>query len=608
MNMDDNVKLALPNATFANGSVLSVAQVDALPCALPHGVLPSHHEVVERIKADLEKDWKKHYLGTAVRPPPLSIEKAGREYLANWIDQLGRSNGSDRRPSFKDICFVHGTRMNGKHKEETIIAHNKDSKLGEVVFCSSLHRLSLINYGAYILNIGQVIVTGRSNKVGVEQQSGQHGEGFKRATATYLEAGFNVMAKVAVLRNGDMVFATWRFHESKNDGVVECDERFPSCVKEQQRLKGGPLDTHRFELVIEGLKPFVFDLFSYIVPDISHMRDKAGSSDHGSVLLKPDHRGTLYVWYFKVCKVNPNEMRFGYNLFLPKIERDRNHIDRNSLIVPIANIWNNAILSSKEMAETFYDTVLLKEKGQGDQRKRNYVERDAVYMFTIKAKQVLADIFKARNPNAVPVSSDMLKSRPVTRIRPLIKVPERCADVFDVDDSLNLTMLIEANTKMLLEGPPTQMPTSISDHFKRYCGVRYAGFVSTCILPYAYDAKTNVIVLNSSHFDKMTQDQVIAQLGCVIIPRVFEDNDKAFDPSIFFMQLKDSFAAPFAPVAKPPPPPPPQSAPLPKLKSVGPTTRTSPPPPPSKRDREFLVPEGYEALDTADLMIFKKKK
>lgn len=611
----DNVKLLLPNASFSGDNAFTLEKVDKFPCALPRDALPKFHTVVDRTKVAKEKEWCKHDLKTNIHPAPLTERQKYRELLANWFDQVARSNGSDMQPSFKAVHFLRGFRENGKHTEEVIVAYNKDKgiKLSEIVFCRSMRRLHFINYGAYIRDIDQVIATGRSNKVGVDQQGGANGEGVKRAIATMLEKGFHFNIKLAVLRNGDMCFSSWRFHENTSSGTVACDERFP-LVRDNQRLLDGPCDLHRFEVIIEGEKPFVFDLFSYIVPRMEFIRDKTGDSDHGDVILDPEERGSLYVWYFKICTKEAQELRYAYSLFMPKIERDRSNIDRSDLIWPIANIWNTAILKSDEMATLFYETILIKPQESvmidGCRVYENYVEWSAVYSLSNKAKQKLANIFKERNKDAIPVNEDMLKMRPSIRERKLIEVPKRATDVFYVDASLDLDKLTEYHKKILIDSQsPLVAFQDMSNYFKSYCKVRFGAALPQNILPYAYDDKNNTIVINSMHYEKQTRDEMFAELACIIVPRVFEDIGKPYVPVGAFAVMKEEYvklattsAPAAAAAAKPPPPPPPHTGTQFKTGSARPVS-------PPKRARDpFAVPDGYVQVKSDDVIILKKKK
>jgi hypothetical protein len=182
--------------------------------------------------------------------------------------------------------------------------------------------------------------------------------------------------------------AEFRHLTFKINDKHECLAYSLAAVNPFERFKKSD-DHHRFELNIRtGDHNPVFDIGKLMLTDPKLVRGMKDEHDVGTLLLDPKESGLIYVWHFYICGYQ--NVMFGYDLFLARINRDRNDINFDVLCDSIAAIWSEAIVNSEEMAQTFYNHLLMNVDAKTTVEVRSFPK------FSLEAANVIAHIFRTR--------------------------------------------------------------------------------------------------------------------------------------------------------------------------------------------------------------------
>jgi hypothetical protein len=365
-------------------------------------------------------------------PESSNLSIGHREFLQNWVDQLGVCNGTKKDPSFENIRFVQGERKGAKGRsiEDVIIAHNGNVRLGEIIHIRKpsnnpplyfdhqkkvapdmmrpeVSVIHIINYGTVVDSANQVLSIGNSGKQGKQNQVGMHGEGLKTAILRFLHCGVGVDIYCCANVDGqdDPVLYCWRFYisdhiDSKGNLFVKTGLNEP-----KSRTLG---DMVRFQITLtyhrESFDPFNpersvipkpdalgFEMSNYLVP-LQYIRNKRpGGQDFGT--LVKEHPGRIWSWHFYVADY-PDEVFFGYDLFV-RLGRDRNHVNTSDLKTNIARIWNGIFAEQTDEAIALQKQyfALLYPEGEN-----HFIEPRIVRRLSDQAKGVIARLFMEKHP------------------------------------------------------------------------------------------------------------------------------------------------------------------------------------------------------------------
>jgi hypothetical protein len=288
-------------------------------------------------------------------------------------------------------------------------------------------------------------------------------------------------------------------------------------------------------------------------------------------------------------------MRYGYDLFVKKVDRDRKNIAHHTLVKAVAAVWSTYLMEEAH-ATRFYEEIFMKEKQHMvEDNKRvmqDYVEWDIIPHLSDLAKQKLREIFKIRHGvKCVPIQVE--QSRFVSKMFRLLdtpKCPKHAYSVLSADPTLNINAILERHKKMLLQA--TVAPNdAIASIFSKFIPIRFAEHMEDCYIKYTYDTNKDCIIMNGAHYSSKPFNGTCGELVCDIIPNVCEENNRVFDRTALFTEIFGHKVA--APIA-----------------AAAPASRAAPtkmgPPPPKKREREETI-DGYVRVDGNDFIVFKKQ-
>lgn len=185
----------------------------------------------------------------------------------------------------------------------------------------------------------KTLLLGSSTKEGNPELIGEHGEGYKVATAVLMRNGVTVK----IYNNEVNEVWTSRVVKSKRyDSDIVCFDVTKEVFNKDD------------DLVIDliGITP---EMYAGVVKSNLHLRDDVGevkSGKVGSILLDEKFRGKIYVEGLYVC--TKSELEWGYNLSasVAKLDRDRGLIDSFDLKFTIAKL-----VAGLEDAEFIADNI-----------------------------------------------------------------------------------------------------------------------------------------------------------------------------------------------------------------------------------------------------------
>lgn len=552
---------------------LTQTQVEALPCSVP----ANKDFVKVHDPADRSGSGSHHGLNTYPLPETSMSKEAGiREVLANLLDQLASSNGSGKKPTYYGMKMLHGKR----ETTDIIFFHNGKFRLGEIHVCKAENRIMFINYGPTIESGVQVFAFGDSKKVGIPNQIGQHAEGLKRALAAFVyEKAYSVIIECAIKHEGQTEFRKWNILVDKDNLLFYKETKH----KPNQLFAGGPNDTHRIQVTLTGESSINFNIFNYIIPDQRLLRDQNGENDPGMIFFEADLRGTVYVWHFKVAVYEKQDLRFSYDIFLPKITRDRDMIEHAKLIEAIAAVWSVYITKDVSFATMFYNEVLMKFP----QTDEDYYEFYAIKKLSQAAKNSLISLFKKKNPSSFPlVSDDKIRLSRVFMCS-LVMIPQHAKTVFDSEPSTCVSEVLLRQNFLLFKSEDVSKHNksfmeNVAPVFAGVVNVSIASHLCNSLMSFFYDTKKDCIILNESLIKDMSDVCIIGEIWSILA----NTSGKNYDRGMIVSNLKKVIvkSIPVVPTVVPP------AAPAASEPSSSANKR-------EREEEEFLIPTGFKRLD-----------
>jgi len=531
-------------------SDVNLVEVDKLPPSKPRK--ERYHKVINAVN----KSGNGQILNLNVQKngaKNVGVYEGLREIAGNLIDQSARSNNVNGDPSFNGLHVSIGQRKNNKNTEDVTVLHNSETKLAEIIHINSVNSkpkqyfagekrlppdeyiesfgtLSFINYGVTIFNANHILAFGGTDKRGLKNQIGQHGEGLKHAIVVLLREGMGVEIYTPVIRDDRPEFQKWRFFLQQG-GPTDGNLYYKTTYVSPKRLLKGKNakydDTHHFELRITyskndyidydgnkikgrplGLK---FDLFNYLAPR-EYIRSITDDEDPGSLMLNPTYRGHIYGWHFFVCRYSHSNLRWGYDLFIP-ITRERNMVEHKTLVITVAKIWSR-ILETCSIEDTrcqqYFDEIVFTNKEECD-----YVERSAIKYLTRGAYERLTQLFRQRHPDVYPILSENKEFMDRQYTGPTILVPSRAESILfgeHAESFLLFSYVISNNIRLLSEAPSKPVPEIIKTLFPDLL------FVNGHNIPLSFAKYNNQIFINMHSFIHDTDAAIIHRIMFEIYP------------------------------------------------------------------------------------------
>lgn len=397
----------------------------------------------------------------------MHLNSAWREFLQNMIDAIIEANNG----SFAGIKI---TKHIGDNNVVTITFHTSKYIFGEIIMKKD--KITFVNMAPKINETHTMLHFGASEKPGKPNQSGQHGEGLKRAALKFIVSGFKVDAVFAISVDGQTGFRHLTFNmNTKHD----CLGYTMSQINARERVKGNN-DWHRFEIsVCTGTKDVVFDIDSVLIHQ-SFIRDAKDANDKGSVILDKQYEHRIYVWHFFVC--NESRLLYGYDFFLTEISRDRNYISYDVLYQSIGAVWSQQIEQDDAIARLFYNDCLMNHDNEG------CLEALSLCHFTNAAAKILLDIFEKEHP----------LRRPITKEQEHLIDPQFDSSLFYV---------VPKHTMKLFEKIVGNFTKFIDESVKSFCQLEAVPLVCPILVPALSSFFSSAKVVLS--------DQKNDQLSCV---------------------------------------------------------------------------------------------
>jgi hypothetical protein len=312
-----------------------------------------------------------------------------RDNIRHWKDETPAFREVFQN-MFDGIVAAHGHRFDGLLITESggnTYFHSNGRLFGAVIVNDAKKCISFVNFSPSVKSVAQVIQFGASEKDNELNQVGQHGEGLKRAMLWFTVHGYTNESffpictdmRVELMK---MVFKMKRDeHDGSEDLCVSISHIGPNTNEIKYFPFSKPLPNAFCVSLMNQRKGVpAFDIRRFIVNDFTLLRSRRllpngrsyDPTDFGYLI--PREPGKLYVYNFFVT--SDKRMKFGYNIFLDYITRDRDDVKTKSIIKCVASIWDR-LLESNEWrvhAKTFCDAVLFSGRPDSDFRSDPFIE------------------------------------------------------------------------------------------------------------------------------------------------------------------------------------------------------------------------------------------
>jgi hypothetical protein len=479
----------------------------------PPPLLPYYQpeDVVVRAPVRRQRTLNKPLLLNRSAVKNMPVEDSYREILQNVFDAMVEVNGH-RSNGIKRTQYT--TPEGGC----VTVFHTDTHILGEIVQTQT--RVSFVNMGPRIDSLSQIIQTGASKKDTIPNQAGQHGEGLKRAALKLLTQGYQIDVWFPLcISNDDMAEDD---DDANDDGdafrtemrhlvftlhpKLRCLAYTLTEYRPTERYKGAG-DFHRFQVdVSAGEKVPVFDLDRYMLPE-ALIKDPAADGSPGYVLLSKDaRRNSVYVWHFYV--VSYVELFYSYDMFMPRVARDRNYVPYKKLCEYVAKIWSKTIEEDEESAERFYNDILMMKEDV----EPNTIELISLPLFSKIAAQRLYNVFRTKNPKRPVKAADWHKLTDQFDQRFFTIVPPHAMVAFDLvllpldtylSNAVNEFKAQHDDINAIRLSPPPLAPRQLCVVYRPQCPVKYASVLvedQVIILinlpPYDWESFWNIVLFD----------------------------------------------------------------------------------------------------------------
>jgi hypothetical protein len=155
-----------------------------------------------------------------------------------------------------------------------------------------------------------------------------------------------------------------------------------------------------------------------------------------------------------------------------------------------------------------------------------FYECDAIKHLSTAAVVILVGLFKKAHPNLIPVSASS-KDKLRTRLSKQVLVcPDHAIVLFCRDPSTNFRELMAQHQKLLTEAADVtaQHPTFIANvrpvFVNIFASITIASSECKSIMCYWHIKDENRLILNQSYIQNMSDDLIIEEIACGIMPKI----------------------------------------------------------------------------------------
>lgn len=366
--------------------------VQALPCFCPTKIVDGQAKKVKVSKPVSNKGkgtTERLYLD-AGGCPKFTITLAIRELMQNLIDAAVDMNGDNHQ----GLQISRGTLI-AKAKDGPDVLYNTTTIHNGVVrfaeFQQSQAKLFFINFGNLLPNKAALLTFGRSNKANKLSQAGKHGEGMKIAFMRFLQHDAKIEVFACIPREDGLVNEYNRFKiqlikQGQDSGIItfKHTKRVPDSKPGAQLHFMLSITTtaikHRIDIFDSILVPSR-DLFTVITPN-----------DPGNLIIDAKYRRHVYVKHIYVAQYSALSMMFGYDVFHIEVNRAREDLNWQNLIVCVAKIWDKNML---EHGRLFYDSFVSNTSNASDA----LIEVQAIKHLSPTSREILSKFLRGGDDN-----------------------------------------------------------------------------------------------------------------------------------------------------------------------------------------------------------------
>jgi hypothetical protein len=361
--------------------------VQALPCFCPTRMVDGQPKKVKVSKPVSSKGngvLEKLYLDVG-GCPKFTINLAIRELMQNLVDAAVDMNGD----THQGLQISRGTLI-AKTKDGPDVLYNATTiHNGQVRFAEfqqSQSKLFFINFGNLLPNKAALLTFGRSSKAAKVSQAGKHGEGMKIAFMRFLQQDAKIELFACIPSEDGLVNEYNRFkivliEHGPDSGIIT----YKHTKRVPNSRPGAPL---HFMLSIgtTAIKHRV-DIFDAILVPNRELFTPITPEDPGNLITASKYLRYVYVKHIFVAQYMVPWMMFGYDVFHIEVNRAREDLNWQDLIVCVAKIWDK---NMPEHGRLFYDNFISNKSTAPD----GLIEVRAIHHLSVASRQILSNFLR----------------------------------------------------------------------------------------------------------------------------------------------------------------------------------------------------------------------
>lgn len=463
-------------------------------------------------------------------------DEAVREFLANFIDQVGRSNGpGGKRANLNGLFICRGTRGT----DRVLLLHNGRQRLGEIIHSPEPHlspkqyfaqrnaraekiafgTLTFINYGAIVPSLQELMSFCATKKRDIDNQVGRHGEGLKFAMATLLRLGVGIVLEFPLLNaKGYPELKRMRaFLENGGEYKKVVYTKLTKLESHDHHFavtltypKEGYTDIFGNDIAVPIQGVSNFDMFYYMVP-FPLIRSRLDAADCGTILFNASDDGRLYIWNFFICE--DHDMNWGYNLFIAAT-RSRDQVDPRIRDPAIANVWSRYLEehpATDEHAQAFALLVCFAPWS-------HLVEQSCIRLLSPGACQKVRAIFGVLFPGAVAVIGRETEAAAQRFWAPFHALPDHCQPLIAFTDDVLIPFYVrETRAVAVMQAAPVCV--SMTEQLAMLAPGLVMVDAPLCPFIYVASRDNQTLYLNWAYYaTKSGLDQIVNHVAFRVLP------------------------------------------------------------------------------------------
>lgn len=419
----------------------------------------------------------------------MRTEHAFYELSQNLMDGVVECNGG----TFNTVDI----RKNDDCNAHLIEFFNESTRLAQIIQTPS--SITFCNFDIVLDNLHPLTKMGWTSKRGKTFQSGQHGEGFKRATLRLLLERLHVRVVCLVGKE-------WL--ELKFD-LNEKEQCMSYIVKKGIEAGPRPCLCVTVSWDTPEQKPPLL-LNKWILSASAVVRDQVDESDPGTLLNGPAYNGNLYHWHLFIKHIP--YMRFGYDCFMSSVPRDRHIVQADQVLHYVAAIASRSILEEDGVgASLFYEEICCKDA------EAKTMESNCLKLLSAPARHKLTQVFRKKNPGKFCIRNrQKISLHPQYSEPTFVVLPDHVIDCFEtVNFSLNAHLQLRQT--LLLDKVKVWASKELQHAFDGICRVAFTD-KNWSGIHYAMHNRGDCFMLVLNHTEAEWKTKGIAIFTQVVVP------------------------------------------------------------------------------------------